>query len=125
MSQLEQQLLFEILALGLPHPRLEYRFAREVVGEKPGLRDRLQAAGLKDWRFDFAWPDKKLAVEVEGGSWTGGRHTRGKGFSDDCQKYAEAVLLGWKVLRFTSDQIDSGYAGGAIERFFKNKGAKL
>ena len=54
----------------------------------------------RKWRFDFAWPDQKLAVEVEGGAFSGGRHTRGIGFVKDCEKYNAAVLAGWRVLRF-------------------------
>lgn len=68
------------------------------------------------WRFDFAWPDRMLAVECEGGIWRGGRHTRGKGFEDDCVKYNEALLLGWNVLRVTSQQVKTGEAILWIER---------
>ena len=57
------------------------------------------------WRFDFAHPVLKIAVEVEGGVWIKGRHTRGKGFLGDLEKYNAAVLLGWKVLRYETKQI--------------------
>lgn len=87
-------------------PVAEYRFAREVVGNDAGVRKRLSEAGLRDWAFDFAWPELKLAVEIEGGIWSGGRHTRGKGFDEDCRKYNSAVKLGWRVYRFTRVSID-------------------
>jgi hypothetical protein len=51
------------------------------------------------WRFDFAWPEQKVAVEVEGGAWIRGRHTRGAGFVGDMSKYNSAALLGWRVFR--------------------------
>lgn len=62
------------------------------------------------WRFDFAWPSERIAVECEGGVWSGGRHTRGQGFTDDCEKYSEAAAAGWLVIRATKAQIDSGQA---------------
>lgn len=59
----------------------------------------------RKWLFDFAWATEKVAVEVEGGTMQGGRHVRGKGFENDCIKYNEACLRGWRVLRFTSRQV--------------------
>lgn len=57
------------------------------------------------WRFDYAIPRFKIAVEVEGGVWTGGRHIRPKGFLNDVEKYNTAALLGWRVFRTTPDQL--------------------
>ena len=62
----------------------------------------------RKWRFDFAWPQKRLACEVEGGVYTNGRHTRGAGFTADCEKYNEAAADGWIVIRVTAEQIDNG-----------------
>jgi very-short-patch-repair endonuclease len=59
----------------------------------------------RKWRFDFCIVDYKIAIEVEGGSWVGGRHNRPIGFSKDCLKYNSATILGWRVLRYTSDII--------------------
>ena len=60
---------------------------------------------LRKWRFDFVFfrilgpKSAKGALEVEGGVWTSGRHTRGSGFVADMEKYNEAARLGWRVLR--------------------------
>lgn len=75
-------------ATGLPAPEPEYRFA-------PPRR----------WRFDYAWPDAKVALEVEGGVWIRGRHTRGSGFLKDMEKYNAAAVRGWRVLRCTPTQL--------------------
>jgi len=53
----------------------------------------------RKWRFDYAWPNQKVALEVEGGVWIQGRHTRGSGFVKDMEKYNAAAMLGWRVLR--------------------------
>ncbi len=57
----------------------------------------------RKFRFDIAIPDKKIAIEFEGGIFSGGRHTRGKGYARDVEKYNLAVLEGWKVLRYTTE----------------------
>jgi very-short-patch-repair endonuclease len=56
-------------------------------------------------RFDFAIPEYKIALEYEGMVYAGGRHVRGKGYTNDCKKYNIAACLGWTVLRYTSDMI--------------------
>lgn len=57
------------------------------------------------WRFDYAIPDHKIALEVEGGVWTGGRHIRAQGFLGDMEKYNTATLMGWRVFRTTPDDL--------------------
>ena len=59
------------------------------------------------WRFDFAHVGSKVAIEVEGGTRTNGRHSRHAGFRGDCEKYNAAILHGWRVFRLTSDMIDA------------------
>lgn len=71
------------------------------------------------WRFDVAFPGAKLAVEIEGGAWTAGRHTRGKGYEADAEKYSEAALLGWRVLRATPGMVNRGVVYGWLDRAFK------
>lgn len=54
------------------------------------------------WRFDFAWLDSKVAVEIEGGMFKGGGHQRGEAYTKNCEKYNAAVVQGWAVLRYTN-----------------------
>lgn len=60
--------------------------------------------------MDFAWPEYRVAVEIEGGVWSMGRHNRPKGFIADTEKYNAAAELGWIVLRFTAQAIRDGKA---------------
>jgi len=88
--------LGQMTACGLPIPLREYQ----------GIPGRM-------FRFDFAWPELKLAAECEGGIWM--RHQRGGhatplGISRDVEKYNLAVLAGWRVIRATSTQIRDGIA---------------
>jgi hypothetical protein len=50
----------------------------------------------RGWKFDFCWPEYMLAVEIDGR----GRHQSFTGFRDDCEKLNNALLLGWRVLRY-------------------------
>lgn len=76
-------------------------FGAECVREYRFYKPRL-------WRFDYALPLYKIAVEVEGGIWTRGRHIRPQGFLNDIEKYNTATLLGWRVFRTTPDKLLSG-----------------
>lgn len=86
-----------------------------VDGLAPWVRE-YQFHPTRRWKFDFAWMSVPLAVEVDGGTHTSGRHTRGKGYAEDCVKLNEALLLGWRVLRFTSEQVKNGAAVRIIAR---------
>lgn len=58
------------------------------------------------WEFDFAWPERRLAVELQGGQWTLGRHTRGGNeYRDELEKHRAAAIQGWLVLCYTTDDI--------------------
>lgn len=63
----------------------------------------------RKFSFDLAWLPQRLAVEVDGGHWIGGRHSR-SGFESDAIKLNQAVIFGWRVLRFSTEQVKSGYA---------------
>lgn len=115
MSAGEETLALHMRANGLPFVR-EHRFGAEACGGAgKGLRQRLADAGLRDWRFDMAMPDIKLAIEVEGGGWSGGRHTRGSGFEEDLLKYDAAARLGWTVYRCSPAMVSKGHAVETIK----------
>jgi very-short-patch-repair endonuclease len=59
------------------------------------------------FRFDFAFLPKRIAIELEGAVWTGGRHTRGSGFVKDAEKYGLAALEGWLIFRLPPNMINS------------------
>jgi very-short-patch-repair endonuclease len=60
------------------------------------------------WRFDFAFVDQRVAVEIDGAVWARGRHQRPKGFISDCDKLNTAQMNGWVVLRFTDEHMKDG-----------------
>lgn len=71
---------------------------------------------IRRWRFDFAIPSHKVAIEIDGGVWTGGHHTRGQGFLDDCEKLNAAACAGWRVLRFVPAQVFNGQLFDTVKR---------
>lgn len=70
------------------------------------------------WKFDWAFPELMLAIEYEGIFSAKSRHTSIVGFTNDCEKYDEAFLLGWGVLRFTAKMVQDGRATDLIRRAF-------
>jgi hypothetical protein len=70
----------------------------------------------RKFRFDRAWPAHRVACEVNGGIYSGGRHVRGKGHAADCEKLSIAAAEGWRVLVVTREMIESGQAVALIRR---------
>ena len=70
------------------------------------------------WRVDFVivyknnplGEEHKILVEIEGGTHSRGRHTRGSGYAKDCEKYNHAALAGWQLFRFTGEMVKDGSA---------------
>ena len=96
-TALEDHLLADLAKLGLPVPEREYRFHP-----------------VRKWRFDFAYPNRCIGIECDGGTWSGGRHVRGAGYQRDAEKFNAASRLGWYVFHYTGDMIRSGYAACEI-----------
>lgn len=106
----------------LPPVAREFRFACKTLG--------------REWRFDFAWYNFRVAAEFEGlvvrmliDPKTGkrvrtlyGRHATIDGFREDCEKYNSAALLGWTVLRFEKEQIRKGDAVEMTKRVLMSRG---
>jgi very-short-patch-repair endonuclease len=101
----------------MPESELEVAFRRmaRIVG-LPTPEQEVKFHPTRRWRFDFVFREAKLAVEIEGGSWVNGGHNRGLHFEGDCEKYAEAVLAGWRVMRFTGAMVLDGRATSYVER---------
>lgn len=71
----------------------------------PELEAEYRFHPTRKFRFDFAYIPLKIAIECEGGTYSGGRHVRGAGYAEDCVKYNQAALLGWRVFRLTADML--------------------
>lgn len=68
-------------------------------------KPEVQFHPTRKWRFDYAWPDQKIALEVEGGAFIGGRHTSGAGFIQDMEKYNAAGVLGWRIFKVVPKEL--------------------
>ena len=83
----------------------------QLAGDQPEPVREFVFAAPRKWRADFAWPDQRVLVEIEGGVHSGGRHVRGKGFEADLEKGNMAQVLGYKVLRFSGGMVNNDPAG--------------
>ncbi|WP_290861894.1 hypothetical protein [Flavobacterium sp.] len=72
------------------------------LGVISGYVRELKFDEVRRFRFDWAIPELKLAIEYEGLNSEKSRHTTKKGYTGDCVKYNLAILNGWKVLRYTA-----------------------
>jgi very-short-patch-repair endonuclease len=107
-SNLEGLLAWQIHAVGLPAPAREHA-----------------AIPNRKYRVDFAWPDRRLAVEVEGGIWQEGAHSTGSGITRDIEKANLLALAGWTLIRCTAEHIRSGQALRWIETALNLEGGDM
>lgn len=98
---------------GIPEPFFEYKFSP-----------------ARKWRFDMAWPRifypniiirgygemPSLAIEVQGGIWTRGRHTRGAAMLKEWEKLNEAAALGWRILYVQPNELCRSETAKLIKR---------
>ncbi len=70
----------------------------------------------RKWRADYAWPEKKVLLEIEGGVWLSGRHNRAGGFLKDIEKYNEAACLGYRIIRCTPKEMETGSIIATLKR---------
>ncbi|HAV5501241.1 TPA: DUF559 domain-containing protein [Acinetobacter baumannii] len=88
---------------------------------KIGFEQEYKFHPKRKWRADFLITGTKILIEVEGGIWSGGRHTRGRGYIGDMEKYNSAAMMGFTVLRFSTEQVKSGLAVQQIEKMVSER----
>ncbi|WPP56311.1 DUF559 domain-containing protein [Acinetobacter pittii] len=94
----------------------EAALVQHLKSHKIGFEQEYKFHPTRKWRADFLITGTKILIEVEGGIWSGGRHTRGKGYLGDMEKYNEAAMMGFTVLRFSTEQVKAGVAIKQIEQ---------
>ena len=90
----------------MPKWSLDFYDQLRYSGLKPVYEFRFHP--VRKWRFDAAFVEQKLAVELEGGIWVGGRHNHPIGFLKDIEKYNAAAILGWRIIRITGQHVKNG-----------------
>lgn len=103
MSLIDALVDAQAVAAGLTKPVREFKFHPE-----------------RRWRADYFWPyaahGNDIALEVEGGVWTKGRHTRGSGFVKDMEKYNAMAAMGIRLIRLTPQQVKAGELKAWLEK---------
>lgn len=82
-----------------------------------------QFSTTRRWRFDYAWPHYRVALEVEGGMFAGGHHVRPKGIRRDIEKYNAAAVTGWLVLRCLPETLADDATIQTLQRAFDYRAA--
>lgn len=89
------------------------RFWKQLGGPELATEHKFHAT--RKWRFDFAIPALKIAIEIDGGVFGNGRHNRASGFIKDCEKLNAAAAAGWRVFRLATGMVDSTNIGMIID----------
>ncbi len=89
---------------GLPVPRTQYSEIEPWIDYLIEVRKK-EKPRSRPWRADFCWPAQKVVVEIQGGAFCGGRHTRGAGFQTDMQKSLLLQANGWLFLALTGKMV--------------------
>jgi hypothetical protein len=92
--------------------KFEYYWVRN---NGPDLDREFQFDEDRKWRADYKVVDKMVLIELEGGVYSGGRHTRAQGFIEDCMKYNKAAMLGYTVYRIPTGCATDNYVGEIIK----------
>ena len=110
--------------------KLEEPFARYLIFRNIKFVRQFKPFEKRKYKCDFYLPDYNTIIEIEGGQWIGGRHTRGKGFQNDIEKYNKITLAGFRVLRLTTNHFQKigvnqfacvGYAAKLLEEVINGK----
>ena len=94
----------------------EAKLAQHLKSYKIEFQTEFQFNPERKWRADFYILGSKVLIEVEGGIWSNGRHTRAQGYLGDMEKYNSAQELGYSVYRYSTEQVKSGKAIEDIRR---------
>lgn len=108
-TELEETFAGQLRQRGLPAPEQQYRFA----------------ATKRKFALDFAWPERMIALEVEGGTYSGGRHVTPLGFERDAEKYNLAAEMGWRVFRATTKTVEDETAADMMQRILRKEEDEL
>lgn len=92
----------------MPQSSLEQQFAANWESWFPqiDLFSELRFTPPRRFRFDFAHPVAKVAIEIQGAIWTGGRHARGSGLLKEHEKLNLAASQGWRVFYLNANTIN-------------------
>lgn len=87
-----------------------------LASQIPGVIAEHQFAPPRRWRFDYAWPGPRVALEVQGGIWTAGRHVRGAALLKEWEKLNEAAAMGFRIIYCQPKDLMTGETIDLIRR---------
>lgn len=102
----------------MPRSKLELAMLEQLTeaGLLDGMVEEHAFHEERRWRWDFAWPEHKVALEVHGGLYTRGRHIRPRGMLNDMEKSSEGAIMGWRLITVSGVEVSNGTALDRVKR---------
>lgn len=110
--------------------KLEQKFLAELAlllhGVELEIAPEYRFHPVRRWRFDIAFPEILVAVEINGGLFSGarttkGRHSRGAGQLQDYEKMNAAIVLGWRVFQYGPVHVRDSIAQVQVADFVRQQ----
>lgn len=84
------------------------------------LETEVKLISGRRFRFDYVHLKSKTAIEVNGGNYINGRHTRGVALNSEYEKFNLAQIQGYQIFLLSGDMVTKNWLDAIAEHILKN-----